>query len=358
MKTTSEDDGKVFSCKADNGKHKPITTNITLSVLHPPVWIQVPPRRLRVLEGQNISVEAKASANPRPLRYEWIKGANILSKTSAKFQFWNLSRNDTGTYTVRATNPSGTLNASFYLDVQYPAELTLEPRYLILKENGSGKVVCNVEGNPTPKVSWISLYGDHNPSRKTSKTLFLENVSLEDSRIVICEAENGIGDVVRAYAKIIVEHGATLFKYSGLIVTLQEKSAFLLCHGRGFPKPHFEWTISSGAKLIGTERESLAVHDAKIIDDITLWVSILHVADYEAYMNEVFKCAVRNPLGEDFRQIRISAYEQFYGKGRLKIVNASGTSVSLAWDIEEQRRISFNIFLLVYFNLLDPASKV
>ncbi|XP_042874281.1 nephrin-like [Penaeus japonicus] len=63
-----DDRGRTFTCEATNGLGVTVATNVTVNLLHGPVWLRAPSGRLDVKEGDDVTITAVASANPPSVR--------------------------------------------------------------------------------------------------------------------------------------------------------------------------------------------------------------------------------------------------------------------------------------------------
>ncbi|KAK7071398.1 hypothetical protein SK128_022041, partial [Halocaridina rubra] len=117
----ADDNGRVFTCDADNGLGVTEGKNLTLDVLHGAIWVSAPTGTLKANEGEELILTAVAAANPGPIRYIWRDGtAEITSEGSAggELRLRKLRRHQSGNYSVIATSPKGSVSASFVLNIQ------------------------------------------------------------------------------------------------------------------------------------------------------------------------------------------------------------------------------------------------
>ncbi|XP_064078820.1 nephrin-like isoform X1 [Macrobrachium nipponense] len=158
-----EDNGRVFTCDANNGLGTTVTTNVTLNVLHGPIWVTVPTGTIEVQEKDDLILTAAANANPPPVSYTWWRGPLKIEglsssdgeDTEGRLEIRRIHRQEAGAYSVTATSPRGRVNASFIINILYGPESVLASKRVTVDEDGSTSVLCSAVGNPAPNVTWF-----------------------------------------------------------------------------------------------------------------------------------------------------------------------------------------------------------
>lgn len=128
-----------------------------------------------------------------------------VNEETAKLTILDTIPEDEGEYTIKAINDKGVATSSAEVLIQLEA-----PKFTDTLKDVSAQYLdtavleCNVQGKPTPKVTWlandavieesakyhIGQEGDH-------AVLEIHDVSLEDSDIVYsCRAENAAGEII------------------------------------------------------------------------------------------------------------------------------------------------------------------
>ncbi|KAK4307803.1 hypothetical protein Pmani_020470 [Petrolisthes manimaculis] len=177
---SGDDDGRILTCQADNGVllSSPLTANLTLNVLHGPVWVWAPNGVLDVREGEDFTISALATANPGPVRYRWRHETRIVddmdgsvesSGGSGQLVVEHISRHQSGNYTVTASTPNHHINATVIVNVQYGPEDLLAARRVTVDEDGAATVLCSATGNPTPNITWTRSHHNNNNNNKHDK---------------------------------------------------------------------------------------------------------------------------------------------------------------------------------------------
>lgn len=122
---------------------------------------------IELIEGTSSYVNMTASANPLPIEYEWSKESSAtleleklvpsadhrLSVSGGVLNISNVRRQDSGYYTISATNAEGTTQTKIKIDVLY------SPRYFHathLKIWQSNAYLDTFAGSQTSQaVSWL-----------------------------------------------------------------------------------------------------------------------------------------------------------------------------------------------------------
>ena len=86
---------------------------------------------IELIEGSPATINMTASANPTPIEYEWAKESQALEleklhsttdrllMSGGVLNLTNVKRQDSGYYTVSATNAEGTTQTKLKIDVLY-----------------------------------------------------------------------------------------------------------------------------------------------------------------------------------------------------------------------------------------------
>ncbi|XP_064104230.1 sialic acid-binding Ig-like lectin 12 [Macrobrachium nipponense] len=113
-----EDNQRTYICDATNGLGVTVTSNVTLNVLHEPVWKDVPSGVVEVKEKDDLLLRAVADANPPPVTYKWWRGPVLLQEDQEEgglLEMTRVHRQEAGGYSVTAESPRGIVNCSFIL---------------------------------------------------------------------------------------------------------------------------------------------------------------------------------------------------------------------------------------------------
>ncbi|KAK3879968.1 hypothetical protein Pcinc_015507 [Petrolisthes cinctipes] len=315
------DHGQIYTCVAENGLGIAVSTNITLDVLHGPVWVWVPKPQVDVEEGDDLIVTAMATANPGPVRYTWWRGPAAIAGEesedgSGMLVLPRVHRNLSGNYTVIAA--AGTshpaVNSSFAINVQYgPEDMTAKERVEV-DEDGSTTVTCSAAGNPTPNITWTSHTHSNNSIERVlalgvgEARLVVEWVTREDTGLYLCQASNTVSIAPPISTAIVVTQAPTL---AGISTLAWEDGAgisgggwraatgevgWLDCRVRAAPMPTFTWTAHHHYRELNDTKKYF-IHVPQLVDKVMEWSSVLEIRNVSVldYIN--YTCIADNRLG-------------------------------------------------------------
>ncbi|CAH1098676.1 unnamed protein product [Psylliodes chrysocephalus] len=188
-------------------------------------------------------------------------GSPVQRSQSKSLVLPNVTTEDTGVYTCRATNTMKNVNSSAYLYlrvVKYTSYMKpyfiIEPRktYTVLKGD-SVLLECAAVGNPVPKVVWFKKNGQL-PSPRIEMLnggLKIDNVKSSDEGQYICNHTNSYGTISREISLIYQEEPSI----DCLINRTEPKQGEYLdlqCTVKGVPLPHFSWFLNGFSVLNDT----------------------------------------------------------------------------------------------------------
>ncbi|KAM9346626.1 vascular cell adhesion protein 1 [Symphorus nematophorus] len=175
-----------------------------------------------------------ADGNPPPTLQWYYQGG--LIDASVK-----LSRNHSGTYTVKAENKLGKSSASVDITIEYGPSFTCKDRYEV-RENGDPQTVCEPAGMPKPNITWYKDGKSMGTPQGWKRT---------DSGEYILQASNRHGkaehkltlDVL--YAPVFMQENHTKEVAQGENVTFE-------CNADGNPAPKINWYFNPAVNVMQT----------------------------------------------------------------------------------------------------------
>ena len=129
----------TYSVRAGNVVQTVNSSNASLTITTGPVvpTITTPPTGIEAYIGQSVTLSASVFGSPTPALQWQFNGTNFAGQTDSQLQLSLSDTNQTGLYTLVATNASGTNSASAFVNV------TLKPNLRITEvmsaENDAGK---------------------------------------------------------------------------------------------------------------------------------------------------------------------------------------------------------------------------
>ena len=218
--TTSEDSGK-YECVAKN-EAGTISSTGELIVED----IEVPPKFIRKMadvnlnEGEDLELSVEVEGNPKP-RINFLKDdkdVQLKTLTEVKEGIWKLeikaaSLSDSGLYTCKASNRTGTVSCAANINIRRPQT---PPRFSTLLDE-TNEVFVNEKlqlevlaiGDPQPDVEWFKrsrklLTTDNMKITKGElNSLVLHHVKLEDAGEYKCVARNSAGKCEKNFYVIV-----------------------------------------------------------------------------------------------------------------------------------------------------------
>ncbi|ROT80251.1 putative nephrin-like protein [Penaeus vannamei] len=306
IRATADDNGRVVTCVAQNGLGSSVNVNITVSVLHGPVWVKVPSGRLDFLEGGDLVLTAVAAANPPTVSYSWwrgpemIIGEGISEDGTGALRLNRIHRNQQGNYSVSAHTSRGTAHSDFFINVQYGPEDVVAATRVTLDKGGTTSVICSAKGNPTPNITWTR--SNDNTSvlwwGVGEARLVVERASKEDTGVYLCKASNSVTTAPPAVTALVVTQPPTTPKEYQSVRGWAAigGNGYLKCHVTAAPTPTFSWSVNGEAFV--PNKSKYFVHHPELTDGVALWISVLEVRrvtdrDYTSYT-----CKAHNTEGE------------------------------------------------------------
>ncbi|KAI5097917.1 protogenin A precursor, partial [Silurus meridionalis] len=215
-------DAGHYRCVAANiaSRRRSVEATLTVTPAPSPRVPQRPhiiagPRNLTVATRSSVLLECVAVGNPRPL-ISWsrvdhkpIDVYNTKVLGNGNLLISDVKRQHAGVYVCRATTP-GTRNftlAAANVTVLEPPSLVEWPESLTRPRAGTGRFVCQAEGMPTPRITWLKngefIHSNGRIKMYNSK-LVINQIIPEDDAIYQCQAENEQGSVLSTARLIVV----------------------------------------------------------------------------------------------------------------------------------------------------------
>ncbi|XP_021370304.1 hemicentin-1-like isoform X2 [Mizuhopecten yessoensis] len=270
---TCEDSGD-YQCVATS----PVgTTNshTTHTVKKIPTVIEQLEKSYDSVEGtDSVTLVCKIDGNPCPEICWWKDGQKIKSGDnvamewdqdtgSAALVFKQPTCEDSGDYQCVATSPVGTTNSHTTLTVKKKTKAPgvvrpLDSAYNSTEGGEVVRLVCEVEGNPTPQITWLKDGKEVTPGNNVamewdpdtgSAALVFKQPTCEDSGDYQCVATSPMG-TTNSHTTLNINKRPTVTKPLEKIYTCKagDKNVRLVCTVTGKPSPEVSW--SKGGKEI------------------------------------------------------------------------------------------------------------
>ncbi|CAB3399416.1 unnamed protein product [Caenorhabditis bovis] len=136
-------DNGIYGCQAENIAGKGPIVETHLIVAEPPVFTVLPPSKIKVRQGDQVSVPCQGFGDPMPIVY-WIRDKKRLNQSTLNFRA--ISHEDHGSYQCVVSNSVETLKTETMIIVE-----STKPQPVT-------KVRFTCESNYSLKISWLPGY--------------------------------------------------------------------------------------------------------------------------------------------------------------------------------------------------------
>ncbi|XP_038608504.1 neuronal cell adhesion molecule isoform X30 [Tachyglossus aculeatus] len=250
------------------------------------------------LRGNELLLECIAEGLPTPdIHWEKEGGEFPANRTFYKnfkktLRILDVSEADSGKYKCTARNILGATHHSISVTVKAAPYWITSPQNLVLSPGEDGILICRANGNPKPKISWLTngapiAMAPDDPSRKIDgDTILFSDVQERSSAVYQCNASNEYGYLLaNAFVNVLAEPPRILTAANILYQVIANHPALLNCAFFGSPKPDIKWF--KGAKGSILQGEEYVFHD-----NGTLEIPVARKDSIGTYT-----CVVRNKLG-------------------------------------------------------------
>ncbi|KAL3053564.1 hypothetical protein OYC64_005986 [Pagothenia borchgrevinki] len=129
--------------------------------------------------------------NPKP-DIKWFKNGTIVDSP-----WQSMTKHDSGSYMMNATNSHGTVTHKLQLDVLFAPEINEGTYSKEVNLDGNVTLVCSAEGNPLPDLHWTYSPAENvrETTRGHQKSLTITGATSTNAGLYICVATNNVGKV-------------------------------------------------------------------------------------------------------------------------------------------------------------------
>ncbi|XP_050425598.1 neogenin isoform X2 [Adelges cooleyi] len=184
------------------------------------------PHSTIALEGSVATLDCAAIGNPRP-QISWLKDGALIDVAfldsrfsiigTGGLQITQVNKKDDGNYVCRAENAEDSADALATLEVQVKPQFIKKPKDTMVVEKEDIILDCEVEGKPTPRITWLKNGDRIKPDEYLQ---FVKGTNLKilglmtmDSGMFQCLASNPAGNI-QSSAFLNVFHAAEKSKDS------------------------------------------------------------------------------------------------------------------------------------------------
>ncbi|XP_061287193.1 protogenin [Bos javanicus] len=302
-------DAGNYRCVAATIAHRRKSMEASLTVIpgkesksfHTPT-IVAGPQNITTSLHQTVVLECVATGNPKPiiswsrLDHKSIDVFNTRVLGNGNLMISDIRLQHAGVYVCRATTP-GTRNftvAMATLTVLAPPSFVEWPESLTRPRAGTARFVCQAEGIPSPKMSWLKngrkIHSNGRIKMYNSK-LVINQIIPEDDAIYQCMAENSQGSILsRARLTVVMSEDRPSAPYNVHAETMSS-SAILLAWER--PLYNSDKVIAYSVHYMKAEGLNNEEYQVVIGNDTTHYI----IDDLEPASNYTFYIVAYMPMG-------------------------------------------------------------
>ncbi|XP_052244411.1 nephrin-like isoform X1 [Dreissena polymorpha] len=356
---------------------------IELDVLYPPALQPIEKQYVVINMSLNVVCKLATFGNPPDTNFTWNKldSNRTLVKTGETFKIDRAQLSDEGDYQCQASNTMqaignktlhGSSKSQFYLDIQYAATIkhfyanTSKGRTIIIHQNQSLELICEVDGDPYPSSHILNATGEQqlelNGSIAPSKyvTAYLHRARCEyDAGMYKCATNNvHVSTLQEENLFILIQCSPTASPFAPPLTTLHmapNDTAVLTFTIKAYPEPSITdvtWSkgVSGGWDILSNDNHytiSVSVDGLQtelIINSIQkndFGIYRVNVSNKIGSTSEVFtlqsKAAPENPQGVNVVRSGITEIELEWipgfngGEQQTFIINYTDTNLEI-WN--------------------------
>ncbi|XP_031642952.1 nephrin isoform X1 [Oncorhynchus kisutch] len=383
---SSQHHGQRITCQAYSSLlSEGVNTFYKLNVLYPPEFIPDHPQKIQVVEDDTAILPLLVSANPDDVSCSWLYRKEELHKEmdpryhfteSTAFEIWNVTRRDTGVYTVNCTNEVGSDNTTITLDVQYAPSVKMEKDPVYVDVGETADLFCVADANPiinTEMFSWKWLgegemeeMGEQSQDEATGQ-LTIQGATRAQAGRYQCTADNNIEPPASVSVQLVVRFMPELQKGAQWNKVASRgdgtRTAEVVCQGEGIPRLHFSWA-KNGVPIdfIHPRYQEKTVREGSLHTSTVTVVNVSAALDYA-----VFTCTAHNTLGEDTLNIQLLSTNQPDPPSEFRLVSFTHASATLEWipgfdgGLEQRFRVRYrwaDSVSFLYVDVFPPRANI
>ncbi|XP_046547800.1 protein sidekick-2-like isoform X2 [Haliotis rubra] len=274
------EDAGIYYCQGVNavGTVTSAPSNVTVTVLN--VDFQAEPSDATIFAGQSLTLKCVPPISIPPARVTWYRDYQPLQSISPSAGVWDLQlqsvqADDEGDYFCVAENslsvPTSRTSRVATVTVQGAPIFTEPPLNQRVIKGRLLQLTCQVQGSPTPTVSWLFHGRKLSPSsqisfRASNQELFISNVDKSHEGRYTCITHNVYGTKSVNVSVIVIVPPVTLKDFGTIVVTSGD-TAILPCDVYGDPRPDAHW-FTDGKQIEEDGRRS-TVNLSLYIENVT-----------------------------------------------------------------------------------------
>ena len=246
-------DAGTYVCSADNGLGRVGKAELKLDVLYGPT-VSLTSAQREFNAGDNIEVDCRVDANPRPSTIQWFKeGDERFVQNGPTLRLNGVTAANNGRYICSATNhlhPTGkgkltrSGNATIDVNIRHrPGKAFITPESPKAIDGRRITLTCgaNPPGYPKPTYRW---WKDGSDSTLASGSEFtIDSARLNHAGKYYCQPSNDLGKGSTAAVDLEVNQAPKIITYlqSTVMKRAGDTGFHITCSAVGKPKPTIRW---------------------------------------------------------------------------------------------------------------------
>jgi hypothetical protein len=270
----------AYSVLVTNSLGSTLSSNAVLTVVPPtPPGFVSQPASQTVPVGTNVTLTATATGAPSPA-YKWYfngaplaDGSHYAGTTTSTLQISNLQTNDTGGYSVIATNIGGSATSSVAtVTVLLPPSITSQPLNQTLTQGTTASFFAGAAGSPPFTFQWLyngsPLSDGGQVTGSTTTNLTISNVQFTNGGNYALFVTNVVGSAMSTSAVLTVFAPPAITLQPGSQTILQNSNVLFSAAAMGTQPIGYKWffnnvPLSDDTNLTGSGTASLAIASAQ-----------------------------------------------------------------------------------------------
>ncbi|XP_030626728.1 hemicentin-1 [Chanos chanos] len=264
-----------------------------------------------VILNNPISLYCETNAVPPPT-LTWYKDGRPLASSEKVLilpggrvlQIPRAQAEDAGRYTCVAVNEAGEDSIQYDVKVLLPPSVRGadgEPDEVIVLVNKTTLLECQVDGSPTPKLSWLKDAQPLTPDSthrllSNGRTLQVMNAQVTDTGRYVCVAENVAGSAEKSFNLNVHVPPSIVGASVENVTVVVNNFISLSCEATGFPPPTLSWL--KDRRPVQANSNALIMPGGR-----TLQIQKAKMADGGRY-----SCVAINPAGEAQKLIYLTVF--------------------------------------------------
>ncbi|MGH0143069.1 UNVERIFIED_CONTAM: hypothetical protein FKN15_022424 [Acipenser sinensis] len=326
----SQEDAGIFICRAVNLVGS-ANVSITVSIPAAPT-ISSGPSHYITNEGVAVTLSCDSTGEPKPTTV-WSKGREAIRRHSSRYRadasgslmIPSPGAEDSGVYVCTATNPAGYASREMQLSVNTKPRIgggrnLTEPIRISAAVGSEVTLPCEVQGSPTPSVTWSRDGYPVPPITARFTVLSSGSLRVSDSRVTDsaeykCSAVNPAGKTSLIYT-LHVQVPPRIQPVPRLLKAVIGQELTLPCEAYGEPAPQISW-FRNGAPV--GEGGSLIIRE------------VAHSSAGE------YRCVALNSAGQEAQEVTLEVLEppSFADVGDVIIEELAKKRVTLPCPVQE-----------------------